>query len=476
MIDFKLYKFQDKDINELIRKERFINANYMGLGKTVESIVLADRVEAKKILIVCRSDLISQWAKEIQKFSINPKGLKISGNRKTREHLLKTGINSNDIRWIIINKEMLQVKKVKKLNRNGVEVIKTVNQYSIIEDTLWDIIYVDEFHDFRSRGTLMSKGLSKLKTKYFFGLTGTPMPKSPEDIWNLLYLINPDEFSSYWNFVDTYFITRTGFFSKKEIVGVKDKNVFEEMLKRYMIRNLRNETDLPEKIEKNILLDLTEEAKLLYKDIKKDMQYTMKNLSESDPDYLKRIGTALEQSLKLQFLCLTPKILDDNCEYGTKIDEVIRICKEVDGQIVLVSKYKKFLYLLQKALDENKITNIIYNGDFNKEQREKKLTEFQKSNKIKILIGTIQTIGTGLNLQNAQTLIFADKSFIPEENNQVISRIYRTGQVNKTLIISLICANTIEEYIEDVLSNRIDAINEALMLKNYINLEREELL
>ena len=102
MIDFKLFEYQRKDIDIMKNLKRSINANPMGLGKTLESIVLADEIGAQAVLIVAPTHLLGNWEREIHKFSKNPDCVIIKGTRKQRIVLL-----NEQHRFYIINKETI---------------------------------------------------------------------------------------------------------------------------------------------------------------------------------------------------------------------------------------------------------------------------------------------------------------------------------------------------------------------------------
>lgn len=459
----ELFEYQKKNVQNMTKMKRCILADPMGLGKTISTIATIDYLKLKKILIVAPAALLSNWRSEILKFSsltLSDDCVIVKGNKTQRQEILK-----EDYRIYIINKEMLQMQDVKYLNKNGKEVKKKVQKYPDL-DKDWDCIIIDEYHHFRNHKTKMFVGLKHLTSEYLFGLTGTPMKKSPDNFFALLNIIDKANFSSYWNFVNDCLVVRQGLFGQSEIVGIKDIVLFEAMLKKYMIKNNRNECDLPPKTYKNIFIDLPEDVITIYVKILKEMIYECKQLPKDSPDYLKRLSNSLEQTIRLQQLCLHPALLGLQDE-SVKVKEILEILEQTDGQVVIISKFKKFLRLLSNELLINGHTHILYTGDLSQHERDIKLKEFQDGKK-RVFLGTLAISAEGLNLQNAQTLIMTDKSWLPTDNEQVEARIYRTGQTKNTLIINLICKGTIEEYIEQVTQDRGKIINEVMLLKEYL--------
>ena len=66
----------------------------------------------------------------------------------------------------------------------------------------------------------------------------------------------------------------------------------------------------------------------------------------------------------------------------------------------------------------------------------------------------IQSGGTGLNIQSATVVIICEPQFKPSIENQAISRAYRMGQTRNVLVYRLLCENTVDERITDLLQEK----------------------
>ena len=88
------------------------------------------------------------------------------------------------------------------------------------------------------------------------------------------------------------------------------------------------------------------------------------------------------------------------------------------------------------------------------------ISDFQKG-EIKILLCNIQSAGVGLNLSRAETIIFADRSYSPADNEQAEARFLPTTNSEPSrvrLVIDLICKGTIDEKILQLLKRKEDII------------------
>ena len=71
-----------------------------------------------------------------------------------------------------------------------------------------------------------------------------------------------------------------------------------------------------------------------------------------------------------------------------------------------------------------------------------------------VLAAQIIAGGTGLNIQSASVVILCEPQLKPSIENQAISRAYRMGQARNVIVYRLLCDNTIDEKITDLLSEK----------------------
>ena len=94
--------------------------------------------------------------------------------------------------------------------------------------------------------------------------------------------------------------------------------------------------------------------------------------------------------------------------------------------------------------------------------RQEAIDTFTYNEYCRLFLGTIQAGGEGINLQVADTLIFVDKMWSPAMNDQAEARIHRIGQKNNVNIISLGIENTVDYYVEKVLTEKKDIISKVM--------------
>ena len=88
------------------------------------------------------------------------------------------------------------------------------------------------------------------------------------------------------------------------------------------------------------------------------------------------------------------------------------------------------------------------------QHRQQIIDEFDKAPAGTVLAAQIQSGGTGLNIQSASVVVICEPQFKPSIENQAISRAYRMGQTRDVLVYRLLCENTIEEKISNLLEEK----------------------
>jgi len=147
---------------------------------------------------------------------------------------------------------------------------------------------------------------------------------------------------------------------------------------------------------------------------------------------------------------------------GSKINYLLSFLAERKGQSIIVfsTRSETFLEPLAQALAEEKIATGLIIGKTSYQEREEYIDKFQKG-ELDILLCNIQSAGVGLNLSRAETIIFADRSYSPADNEQAEARFLPTTNSEPSrvrLVIDLISKGTIDEKILQLLKRKEDII------------------
>ena len=226
-------------------------------------------------------------------------------------------------------------------------------------------------------------------------------------------------------------------------------------------------SELPDKIEKRYVVEMTKEQKKVYKTYIDDIKNKMK-----EKDLIKDKITIFSYLTKLRQLALDPGILVDGYIGGSgKIDVTVDLINEFinnNHKILLFSQFTSVLDSIKTIFDAEGIEYFYLDGSTKASERVSLVNEFNNSNKVKVFLISLKAGGTGLNLTSADVVIHFDPWWNPAIEDQATDRAHRFGQKNVVEVIKLISKGSIEEKIIKLQESKKEIINE-IMNGNYTN-------
>jgi len=432
---------QEVAVEFLIKRKVAINGDEMGVGKTLSGIVVSEYLKrvgkAKNCLIVCPASVKWNWAKEFDKFVENPSYEVIEGDVNKRIEKYMSPATTK-----IINFELL---------RNDYE--------TILYDTIFDCIIVDEIHrirNYKSKQTKALIGIGK-KASYRIGLTGTPIQNKLTDLYSIMKFIHPHLLGNWYAFDKRYNVQ--GYFG--EIIGHENLDEIHKKLKNIMIRRFKKDVikDLPPKIKTDIYVELPPEQRKLYDRVKNDLLRP----NVEDDEEVSGQANILTNITYLREICDSCELIEPESQVSCKLAELKPLITEIlenGHKVVIFSQWKRMIYIINREL---KIPTILYTGDIKVAggERTKLEKEFKESTTKNVLLMTTAG-GEGINLQCADHIIFFDVPFNPKVIAQIEDRLHRKGQKNVTNVIRLLTKNTIEDDVLAILDFKIKLFNEVI--------------
>lgn len=142
--------------------------------------------------------------------------------------------------------------------------------------------------------------------------------------------------------------------------------------------------------------------------------------------------------------------------YRRKREDVLtELIEEAESEKRKVIIFSFFLDTIRKVVQllGDRCMNPI-NGSVSPQRRQEIIDDFDKAPAGAVLAAQIQSGGTGLNIQSASVIILCEPQLKPSIENQAISRAYRMGQTRNVLVYRLLCENSIDERIMDILKDK----------------------
>jgi len=221
-----LRDYQHNGIEFLSSREKAILGDDMGLGKSAQAIMaIKTHPKTKTLLILCTKSGLGVWISELDKWAPGWKGVAIviQGTPVQRRKIIESEIAEGTYIWIMTYGTFITY--VNRSMKVGVR------------DTIpmeYDAVIADEAHKFRNRKSKTFLAMKALQTKHLYMLTGTPATRGPQDMWTYLNLCNPEQFRSYWRFVNAHCFVENGPFGRV-ISGVKNPVGIRQVLKPYFL-------------------------------------------------------------------------------------------------------------------------------------------------------------------------------------------------------------------------------------------------
>lgn len=414
-------------------------------------MVAAKELKLNKVLIVVKKSLMFQWSEEIQSWC----------GEVPHEILSSTPIGN--AKFNLTYYEALFKRYRDDNNRYHMELRDDILK------TKWDMIIADEATALKNRKAARSKAILKLarRTPYVVLMTGTPIHNRPDELWHLLHILNPKEFSSYWRFVEQYCIATQDFMGYTRIEGFKNEEKLAEILDNYMLRRTEVE-GITEPIHEVIRVRLSPYQSKIYS------QLAELSLAElGDGNFLATTNPLVKYTRFRQIAC-SPYLFGGKNE-SSKTEALLEFLAEHTPytKVVVFSTLAEYLKLLFPRLKSFNPVMII--GEKTGPEREQALIRFREDDSCRVMLTTMRE---GLNLQEtADTLVFMDKDWVPALVEQVIGRVNRRGQNKQVKIVTFVGVipgvMTLDEYIEYTVLPRKEQYSSALeMIYDYVKLLR----
>ncbi|AJG97643.1 DNA helicase [Clostridium beijerinckii] len=389
-----------------------ILADEMGLGKTIQVIAFLLSEKNKKTCIVCPTSLIYNWKDEFLRFAPSLRVVMVHGSQRDK---VMEDICEYDV--VLTTYGTLRL---------------DIDNY---RDIVFDYCIIDEGQSIKNSEAQNSIAVKEIQAKIRFALTGTPIENNLTELWSIFDFIMPG-----------YLYAKEKF--EEKFISRREENLenLKTMIKPFILRRTKKEVmnELPDKIEKTLLVEMTPSQKAVYSNYVKRVKTAMKNNKDGRIEIFSYLT-------KLREICLDPSLILKDYNGGSgKIEEVAEIIKnhiDSGGKILLFSQFTSALDRIGDRLNKEKIEFFHLSGKTSPKNRIKMVKDFNTNEFVNVFLISLKAGGTGLNLTSANLVIHFDPWWNPAVEAQATDRAHRIGQRDVVEVIKLVSKGTIEEKI-----------------------------
>ncbi|MFV0336752.1 MAG: SNF2-related protein [Chthoniobacterales bacterium] len=397
-------------------------ADEMGLGKTVQTLAMLECLDSPA-LVICPSSLVWNWKRECEKFLPDLKVLALDGPDRDRYFHKISSCDLALTSYALIRRDLEHFKRYK-----------------------FSAIILDEAQHIKNPDSQNARAACALQAQSRFILTGTPVENSIRDLWSLFAFLQPGYLGTRRDFKDRY---------ESSLESGDTSAVWQRLNRRlqpFVLRRKKSEilTDLPQKIEQIVEVELSPEQKIVYTQLQDTARSQIDSLEQKNSQVAARakVFTAL---LRLRQASCDLRLLGGQKPVeaaSAKLSALVELLREaIDGnhKTLVFSQFTSMLDLISRELTEKQIAFCRLDGST--KRREQIVDQFQNDASIPVFLISLKAGGTGLNLTAADTVIHFDPWWNPAAEAQATDRAHRIGQKSVVTSIKLIAKDTIEERI-----------------------------
>ena len=390
-----LRAYQEFGTRYILTMKRVLLGDEMGLGKTIQAIAAMTHLYGEnrqsRFLVVCPASVMINWCREIQKFSDIPVNL----------------LHGPFLEDALLSFTELGGAAVTNYESMG-KIVGTIDNHLTLS-----MLVIDEAHYIKNPEAKRTQYIHALddESERILLMTGTPLENKVGEMCELIGFVRPDMVEN----VRTY-------------AGMRQLPAFREMLAPVYLRRQRDMVldELPPLTVEEEWCEMTAEDAAAYG--------------------VEVMGGNFMGMRRVSYL-------QEDLRTSSKTQRLFELCDQAmeDRQKVIVYSY--FRETIRKVCDFlGPVVIGSITGSTPPEERQDLIDRFSQTPEGAVLVCQIQAGGTGLNIQAAGIVVFCEPQIKPSLTWQAISRVYRMGQVQNVLVYHLLCENTVDEAMQEILA------------------------
>lgn len=503
------------------RNIRYILADEVGLGKTIEAGMIIKELKARglitRIFVVCPTGLVSQWSVEMQEKFHEKFQVILPSDFDTIRRL-----TDNDDVYGQFDQVISPMDSIKPVEKHAGWSDKRVEKYNqerieAIINSGWNLIIIDEAHRVAGSSSYVARYklgyLLSQASPYLLLLTATPHNGKTEPFLRLVRLLDEQAFPNYKSIVKEQVAPYLIRSEKREVIDNNGNLLFKkrythlvelhwderhslqrqlyELVSSYvskiydkarwnrkknmcliflmiiMQRMVTSSTAaVRQSLEHRLRVLLEEETRV---NTMSESDWDERDIEDGDADAMEAMS--LDRSAEIEELKMIISVAKqaEFQHHDVKVDALFDTIDELQSEdpaqkIILFTEFVGTQVYLKELLESRGYSVSVLNGSMDIEERNNALNEFKMSTGIFI---STDAGGEGLNLQFANIIINYDLPWNPMKIEQRCGRADRIGQQRDVHIYNMIIGDTVESRVREVLEEKLSVIMKELGIDKY---------
>ena len=406
----RLRPYQREGASFLFHRKSALLADEMGLGKTVQTAIALEALKGtlRRVLLVAPAALGLNWTRELEVWAPSLVVRRVVGDAQDRQVTYRL-----PVQVLITSFEQL---------RSDIDFVASSVEF--------DLVVLDEIQRIKNVDSTTSLACRRIRRKGSWGLSGTPLENSVDDLLSIFRFLAPQ-------------LLHSGM-SRDEIhVTMRD----------YFLRRTKAQvlSELPPIIVRDIRLELGTYQRQVYESVWSERLSKLGQQHSST-----RAASMLALLTHLKQICN----FDPSTGHSAKWDALHGILESIEnsrGKVLVFSQYVETLKWLSDRLT---MAHEVFHGGLPADLREQMIGRFRQQPGPRAMLVSLRAGGVGLNLQEASTVILFDRWWNPAVEHQAIQRAHRFGKQTPLEVIRFIVEDTVEERIAEILESKTCLFNE----------------
>lgn len=424
----------------------------LGTGKTLLSLLACEMDETiKKVLVICPNSLKINILNEVYKFTnstayiVNMKNGKLDVKYKVNR-----GLDVNDAKYLIVNYDYFR--------DSLFPMDKKVTSIGAGLQTC-DCIIFDEAHKLGYKDSNTTRNIKNAFDNAIHRrilLTGTPIQNKLKNLYQLLKIVKPLEFTNENKFFTTYCGLR---YDPNNYGWVKDENnppnlsLLNEKLQTCMFRVTNSVLDdLPKLYQYKLVISMTSAEEKEYKEIENGLKKV---------DWSKNLLIKTQEDESDAPIVILNRLRQFTSQIKAKhVAEMVETFNSEGHKTIVFDNYKAPLKVMKDILGSN---SEVYSGDISVDERQELvyLFEDKKSSLLNLCI-SMAAGNAGITLVAATRVILASQNYLPSWNEQAIARAWRKGATEDIYAYVVVVNDTIDELVYEAVEEKVKVVNKVI--------------